>query len=82
MSDSNATLWTIVCQASLSMRFPRKEHWSGLPFPSPGELSYPEIEPTSPALTSGFFITEPPGKPIDNIFNQRNPISLSVFKHD
>ena len=48
------------------MGFSRQEYWSGLPFPSLGDLSYPEIKPmslTSPALAGGFFITEPPGKP-------------------
>ena len=46
------------------MEFPRQEHWSGLPFPSPGDLPDPAgIEPTSPALLSRFFTTEPPGKP-------------------
>ena len=45
----------------LSMRFPRQEYWSGLPFPSPGDLTDPGIEPASPALEGGFFTTEPPG---------------------
>ena len=40
----------IVCQAPLSIGFPRKEHWSGLPFPSLGDLPNPGIEPRSPAL--------------------------------
>ena len=51
------------CQAPLSMRFPRQEHWSGLPFPSPGDLPDPGIELGSPALAGRFFTTEPPGKP-------------------
>ena len=38
MSDSFATLWTVACQASLSMEFSRQEYWSGLPFPPPGDL--------------------------------------------
>ena len=58
-----ATLWTAVLQALLSMGFPRQEYWSGLPFPLPGDLSNPGIEPTSPALAGGFFTTEPLGKP-------------------
>ena len=45
------------------MGFLRQEYCNGLPFPSPGNLSYPGIEPTSPALPGGFFITETPGKP-------------------
>ena len=44
------------------MGFSRQEYWHGLPFPSPGDLPDPGIEPTSPALAGGFFITEPPGK--------------------
>ena len=56
------TPWTVACQASLSMGFPRWKYWSGLPFPSPGDLPDPGIELVSPALASGFFTTEPPGK--------------------
>ena len=44
------------------MRFPRQEHWSELPSPSPGDLPDPGIKPTSPALAGGFFMAEPPGK--------------------
>ena len=58
-----ATPWTVACQAPLSMGFPRQEYWSGLPFLSPGDLPNPGIKPVSPALASGFFTTEPPGKP-------------------
>ena len=52
-------LWTVACQAPLSMGFSRQEYWSGLPFPLPGHLPDPWIEPspfTSPALVGGFFI--------------------------
>ena len=45
-----ATPWTVAYQASPSMGFPRQEYWSGLPFPSPGDLPDPGIEPWSPAL--------------------------------
>ena len=62
MSNSFAILWTVACQAPLSMRFPRQEYWSGLPFPSPGDLPDPGIEPMSLALLGGFFTTESPGK--------------------
>ena len=58
-----ATPWTVACQAPLSMAFLRQEYWSGLPFPSPGDLPSPGIEPASPALTGRFFTPEPPGKP-------------------
>ena len=43
------TPWTVACQALLSMEFSRQEHWSGLPFPSPGDLLNPGIKPNSPA---------------------------------
>ena len=44
------TPWTVAYQAPLSIGFPRQEYWSGLPFPSPGDLPDPGIKPTSPAL--------------------------------
>ena len=59
-----ATPWTAARQAPSSMGFPRQEHWSGLPFPSPGDLLNPGIEPMAPesaALAGGFFATAPPG---------------------
>ena len=57
-----AVLWTVACQAPLSMEFSRQEYWNRLPFPSPGDLPNPGIKPTSPTLTGGFFTTGPPGK--------------------
>ena len=57
------TPWTVACQAPLSMGLPRQEHWSGLPFSSPGDLPHSVIKPASPALPGGFFTTEPPRKP-------------------
>ena len=54
--------WTVAPQVPLSMEFPRQEYWSGLPFPSPGDLPDLGIEPMSPELASGFFTNEPPGK--------------------
>ena len=56
----SATLWTVACQAPLSMGFSRQEYWSGLPCPPPGDLPNPGIEPVSlasPALAGGFFTT-------------------------
>ena len=50
--------WTVACQAPLFMGFSRKEYWSGLPFPSPGDLPNPEIEPGSPALEADSLPTE------------------------
>ena len=55
---------TIAHPALLSMEVPRQECWSGLPFPSPGDLPNPEIEPKSPTLTSRFLTTKLPGKPL------------------
>ena len=57
--------WTRAHQALLSMEFSGQEYWSGLPFPTPGDLPDPGIEhlsTVSAMLTSGFFTTEPPGK--------------------
>ena len=45
-----ATPWTVAHQTPVSMRVPRQEYWSGLPFPTPVDLPSPGIEPTSPAL--------------------------------
>ena len=56
------TPWTVALQAPLSMGFFRQECWSGLPFPSPGDVPDPGSKPMSPALAGGFFNTEPPGK--------------------
>ena len=58
MSDSFVTPWTVARQAPLYVGFPRQEYWSGLPFPSLGDLPDPRIEPMSPALADGFFTTE------------------------
>ena len=63
MSNYFVTPWTVAHQAPLSMRFPRQEYWSELPFPSPGDLPDAGIELRSPALAGGFFTIEPPGKP-------------------
>ena len=56
----------MACQAPLSMGFPKQEYWSGLPFPSPGDLPNQGMEPVSPGLAGRFFTTQPPGKPITN----------------
>ena len=56
------TPWAVSCQAPLSVGFSRQEHWSGLPFPPPGDLPSPGIEPespASPALAGRLFTTEP-----------------------
>ena len=58
-----ATSRTVAHQAPLSMGSPRQEHWSGLPFPSPGDLANPGTEPTSLAIAGRLFTSEPLGKP-------------------
>ena len=57
------TPWTIACQAPLSVGFSWQEYWSGLPVPSPGDLSDPGIKPRSPTLQADSLLPEPPGKP-------------------
>jgi len=61
MPDS-ATPWTAVHQAPVSMRFSRQGYWSGLPFPSPGDLPNPEIKPGSPVLQANSLLTELQGR--------------------
>ena len=56
------TPWTVACQAPLSMGFSRQEYCSELPFPSPGDLPDPGIEPGSPTLEADALTSEPPGK--------------------
>ena len=58
-----ATPWTVAHQAPLSKGFSRQEYWRGLPFPSPGDLPDPGIEPTFPALQVDSLLSEPTGKP-------------------
>ena len=57
------TPWTVACQAPLSMGFSRQEYWSELPWPPPGDLPNPGIEPRSPALQVDSLPVELPGKP-------------------
>ena len=60
-----ATPWTLAYQAPPSLGFSRQEYWSGSPFPSPGDLPNPGIEPGSPVLKADTLPSEPPGK-LDN----------------
>ena len=72
MLQSCLTLRPQSLQGPLSMGFSRQEYWSGLPFPTPGDLPDPGIEPASPVsptLAGGFFTTVPPGKPCLNLLN-------------
>ena len=64
------TPWTVAYQAPPSMGFSRQEYWSGLPFPSPGDLPDPGVERGSPALQADALTSEPPGKPPVHIVAQ------------
>ena len=83
------TLWTVAYQTPPSMGFSRQEYWSGLPFPSPGDLPEPGIETKSPELQADALPSEPPGKPIQtytcpmnkNCCNQAGPMGPSSDRH-
>ena len=62
MSDF-VTPWTLALQAALSMEFSRQEYWSGLPFPSPGDLPDPGMKPRSSTFQADSLPSKPPGKP-------------------
>ena len=70
---SCVTLWTVACQAPLSIGFSRQEYWSGFPCPAPGDLPDPGIELLSPALQADSLPLVPPGKPTHSI-NKSNRI--------
>ena len=74
-----ATPWTIAHQAPPSMEFSKQEYWSGLPFPSPGDLPNPGIESRSPTLQADSLLTEPPGNPLNALGVPLN--SLGALKH-
>ena len=76
--------WTVAHQVSLSMGFPRQEYWSGLPFPSPGDLPDPRTEPETPvfpALTGRIFTTGSPGKSSvrSQIKHNSQPLGLRLY---
>ena len=73
-----ATPWTVAYQAPPSMGFSRQEYWSGLSFPSPGDLPNPGIKPGSPALEAEALTSESPGKPY--IYMQIFVAKLRLFK--
>ena len=73
-----ATPRTVAYQALLSMGFSRQEYWSGLPFPSPGDLPDPGIEPRSPEFQADALTSEPPGKPN----GLRLKVSAVLEKHE
>ena len=74
------TPWTVAHQAPPSMGFTRQEYWSVLPFPSPGDLPNPGIEPRSPTLHADALTSEPPGKSHLNIYPQKKPECTIIDK--
>ena len=74
--------WTVAHQAPPSMGFSRQEYWSGLPFPSPGDLPNPGIEPRSPTLQADALTSAPPGKPntLANIVAYQRVTKTSSFQ--
>ena len=74
-----ATPWTVAHQTLLSMEFSRQEYWSGLPFPTPGDLPNPGKEPmssVSPTLSGRFYTTAPPRKPVASSYLGYNDLLL------
>ena len=61
------TPWTVACWTPLSMGFPRQEYWSGLPFPSPGDLPSRGTKIVYPASSRRFFTAEPSRKPVESL---------------
>ena len=70
------TPWTVAHQAPLSMEFSRQEYWSGLPFPSLGDLPDPGMEPRSPALQADSLLSKPPGTPHVNQNDSQHPAAV------
>ena len=69
------TSWTVAHQDPLFMGFPRQEYWSGLPFPSSGDLPSPGIEPRLPALQADCLPAEPPGKSLWVCLRRQNLVA-------
>ena len=69
-----STPWTVAHQAPPFMGFSRQEYWSGLPFPSPGDLPDPGIESRSPALQADTLTSEPPGKHLNIALILKNKV--------
>ena len=77
-----ATRWTVAYKAPLSMEFSRQEDWSGLPFPSPGDLPDPGIKPKSPALQAEALPSEPSGKSLNGGRDSSNRSLMEVVRKD
>ena len=72
------TPWMVACQVPLSMGFSRKEYGSGLPFPSPGDIPHPGMEPSS-VLQAGSLLSELPGKPFSSVqFSSVSQLCLTL----
>ena len=67
VSDSLWPPWTVARHAPLSMRSPKQEYWSGLPFPSPGDLPHPRVELASPVWQAGSLPLSHLGSPMDGV---------------
>ena len=76
VTSNSLTPWAVTCQVPLFMGFPRKEYWSGLPFPSPGDLPNPGIESMSPVSAGRFFTSKPLGKPGDLVNCSENLLEI------
>ena len=76
-----ATQWTVTYQALWSMGFSRQDYWSGLPFPSPGDLPNPGIEHVSPALQTDALPSEPLGKPQVQLLGQEDTLKKGMATH-
>ena len=74
--------WTVARQAPLSMGFSRQEYWSGLPFPSPGDLPLPGIKPVSPAWQADSLLLSHQGSPpfLGLVLNQSLPLVGGLSK--
>ena len=73
------TPWTATCQAPLSMGFSGHEYWSGLPFPSPGDLPDPGIEPGSSVLQTYSLPTELQGSPVPSLSTKVHLVEVTIF---
>ena len=77
------TLWTVALQAPLFMGFSRQEHWSGLPFPSPGNHSHPGFKLASlkcPALPGGFFTTSTTWEALSKVYSYGKIANLIIVQ--
>ena len=77
---THVTPWTVAHQAPLSVAFSRQEYWSGLPFPSPGDLPDPGIESGSPALQADALPSEPPRKTKITLYDDLFLTRLVILK--